>query len=201
MASLRKAVSPDFTYSQSYLSLLSAAGCMTGIICCASPTMWAIFQRVFHSLRPQWNLNYAKDVEAYSSEPPVRYPRAARTAVGELGAAKEFNIEEGSDSGTESEVQSLQGTDTVDKKAIRTVNRDVCGGAIALFDYDSGRQDGLPVVQGQLLWVYYKDQTGWLFAQDLRKWEAGLVPEDVLLLRTRVASRYIARGISHHAVC
>lgn len=163
--------------------------------------MWAIFQRVFHSLRPQWNLNYAKDVEAYASESPASDPRAARTALGELRAAKEFDVEKGSDSDTESEVQSLQGTDTVDKKAIRTVNRDVCGGAIALFDYDSGRQDGLPVVQGQLLWVYYKDQTGWLFAQDLKKWEAGLVPEDVLLLRTTVASRYIARGISHHAVC
>ncbi|PSR98942.1 integral membrane protein [Coniella lustricola] len=36
MAALRNAVSPDFSYSQSYLSLLSAAGSMTGVVCCAS---------------------------------------------------------------------------------------------------------------------------------------------------------------------
>lgn len=38
-------MSPDFTYSQSYLSLLSASGCMAGIICCASPTLWGIMKR------------------------------------------------------------------------------------------------------------------------------------------------------------
>lgn len=34
LAALRDAVSLDFSYSQSYLSLLSAAGSMVGIICC-----------------------------------------------------------------------------------------------------------------------------------------------------------------------
>ncbi|KAG8164457.1 hypothetical protein KVR01_006375 [Diaporthe batatas] len=47
MASLQKAVSPDFTYSQSYLSLLSASGCMAGIICCASPSLWGSLKRMF----------------------------------------------------------------------------------------------------------------------------------------------------------
>lgn len=203
MASLRKAVSPDFTYSQSYLSLLSASGCMTGIICCASPTIWAIFQRVLDSLRQQKNLNCVKDVEADASEPPeppVRHPRAARTGLGEMRACKEFNDEKESDAGMESEVQSLQGTDAVGKE-IRPKNRHVCHGAIALFDFDSGLQDGLPVVQGQVLRVYSKDQTGWVFAQDLKKRESGFVPEDVILTSTAVASWYIARGESHHTVC
>lgn len=37
LAALREAVSPDFTYSYSYLSLLSAAGAMTTVICCTLP--------------------------------------------------------------------------------------------------------------------------------------------------------------------
>lgn len=42
MAALRHAVSPDFSYSQSYLSLLSVSGSMTGIICCAPPALRAL---------------------------------------------------------------------------------------------------------------------------------------------------------------
>lgn len=45
LGALRDAVSPDFSYSQSYLSLLSAAGCMTGIICCASIPLWNLITR------------------------------------------------------------------------------------------------------------------------------------------------------------
>ncbi|ROV89875.1 hypothetical protein VPNG_10248 [Cytospora leucostoma] len=45
MGALRAAVSPDFSYSQSYLSLLSAAGSMAGIICCASPAIWGLHNR------------------------------------------------------------------------------------------------------------------------------------------------------------
>ncbi|ROV92176.1 hypothetical protein VMCG_09286 [Cytospora schulzeri] len=46
MAALRDAVSPDFTYCQSYLSLLSAAGSMAGIIYCASPALRALVVKV-----------------------------------------------------------------------------------------------------------------------------------------------------------
>ena len=44
MGALYKTVDEDFTYSQSYLSLLSAAGTMTAIVCCASP----IFPQVYN---------------------------------------------------------------------------------------------------------------------------------------------------------
>lgn len=44
MAALRRAVSPDFTYSQSYLSLLSSTGCMTGVICCTAPSILKLWR-------------------------------------------------------------------------------------------------------------------------------------------------------------
>lgn len=47
MGALYKTVSEDFTYSQSYLSLLSAAGTMTAIVCCASP----IFPQVYNKMQ------------------------------------------------------------------------------------------------------------------------------------------------------
>lgn len=46
LGALRNAVSPDFSYSQSYLSLLSAAGSMSGIICCASMSIKAVVGQV-----------------------------------------------------------------------------------------------------------------------------------------------------------
>lgn len=46
LGALRNAVSPDFSYSQSYLSLLSAAGSMSGIICCAAPSIKLVMGRV-----------------------------------------------------------------------------------------------------------------------------------------------------------
>ncbi|KAK9434884.1 integral membrane protein [Metarhizium brunneum] len=42
MKALHDAVGPDFAYSSSYMSLLSAAGTMTGIICCGIPGLRAI---------------------------------------------------------------------------------------------------------------------------------------------------------------
>ncbi|KID78792.1 integral membrane protein, partial [Metarhizium brunneum ARSEF 3297] len=45
MKALHDAVGPDFAYSSSYMSLLSAVGTMTGIICCGIPGLRAIVVR------------------------------------------------------------------------------------------------------------------------------------------------------------
>lgn len=45
MKALHDAVGPDFAYSSSYMSLLSAAGTMTGIFCCGIPGLRAIVVR------------------------------------------------------------------------------------------------------------------------------------------------------------
>lgn len=74
MAALRNAVSPDFTYAQSYLSLLSASGCMTGIICCSSPSLLALTKRTCHGRHLRWR-HRVKALQVYVSGPTLRNMR------------------------------------------------------------------------------------------------------------------------------
>lgn len=74
MAALRNAVSPDFTYAQSYLSLLSASGCMTGIICCSSPSLWFLMKRACHGRHLRWRQR-VKALQVYVSGPTLRNMR------------------------------------------------------------------------------------------------------------------------------
>lgn len=71
MAALRDAISPDFTYSQSYLSLLSSAGCMTGVICCASPAIWRITTGLSEGLFRRPKRKQRADLEANAPSPAV----------------------------------------------------------------------------------------------------------------------------------
>lgn len=105
MAALRNAVSPDFTYSQSYLSLLSASGCMTGIICCASPSIWAMIKRNCHGRHFRWR-DQVKALQVYVSGPTfgnTRGTRATRTQPGQEDGGDNSDVEKGSNASTDAD--------------------------------------------------------------------------------------------------
>ena len=58
------------------------------------------------------------------------------------------------------------------------------GKAIALFDFQQENDNELPFIEGQMLWVKYRNGEGWLVAMDPKTGLSGLVPEEyVRLLR------------------
>jgi hypothetical protein len=40
------------------------------------------------------------------------------------------------------------------------------GQAVALFDFQRENENELPLVEGQVIWVKYRQAQGWLFAED-----------------------------------
>ncbi|KAF2740916.1 hypothetical protein EJ04DRAFT_507371 [Polyplosphaeria fusca] len=56
LKSLHLAVSSDFVYSQSYLGLLSAIGCMLGVILCCTPTLLVFWRYIRRDERPVFHL-------------------------------------------------------------------------------------------------------------------------------------------------
>ncbi|KAF2840970.1 hypothetical protein M501DRAFT_903040, partial [Patellaria atrata CBS 101060] len=58
------------------------------------------------------------------------------------------------------------------------------GKAVALFDFARENENELPLIEGQVILVSYRQSQGWLVAQDPKTGESGLVPEEyVRLLR------------------
>ncbi|KAK2606577.1 hypothetical protein N8I77_005317 [Diaporthe amygdali] len=191
MAALRSAVSPDFTYSQSYLSLLSASGCMTGIICCASPTISGIVQRVVQNRRSRWTPNRAAGLQFNVSEPTAR---DTRTQPSPSEGGSDHDVEKGSDSSTdveegehisprddestdECEEISLQDDESGGQKTAIPSEGGVHLGAVALLDFHDEDKNKMSLVKGQQVWIHYRPEQGWLVAQNLETDEIGLVPE------------------------
>ncbi|KAG6354447.1 hypothetical protein INS49_004464 [Diaporthe citri] len=186
MAALRNAVSPDFTYSQSYLSLLSSAGCMTGVICCASPAIRAMFQRVRQNKAMTWRPNI--DLEVHVSGPNFLNTRGTRTERREEGRS-DRDLEKGSDSGADADgddQRSSRDAVSESKKTFAPLSEEVNAVAVALVDSGRVGDNELPLDQGQLFWIHQKHGQGWLLAQNPRTYEIGLVPENFVQLRGTV---------------
>ena len=67
---------------------------------------------------------------------------------------------------------------------IASPDEEMHGKAVALFDFTRENENELPLVEGQVIWVSYRQSQGWLVAQDPKTGESGLVPEEyVRLLR------------------
>ncbi|KAL2199850.1 hypothetical protein P885DRAFT_30362 [Corynascus similis CBS 632.67] len=67
---------------------------------------------------------------------------------------------------------------------ITSPDEEMCGKAVALFDFERENESELPLVEGQIIWVSYRYGQGWLVAEDPKTQESGLVPEEyVRLLR------------------
>ncbi|KAK3330175.1 hypothetical protein B0H66DRAFT_468238 [Apodospora peruviana] len=67
---------------------------------------------------------------------------------------------------------------------ITSPDEEMHGKAVALFDFHRENDSELPLVEGQIIWVSYRHEQGWLVAEDPRTQESGLVPEGyVRLLR------------------
>ncbi|KAL8788218.1 MAG: hypothetical protein Q9195_007433 [Heterodermia aff. obscurata] len=67
---------------------------------------------------------------------------------------------------------------------IASPDEEMHGKAVALFDFTRENENELPLVEGQVIWVSYRQLQGWLVAQDPKTGESGLVPEEyVRLLR------------------
>lgn len=67
---------------------------------------------------------------------------------------------------------------------IASADEEMHGKAVALFDFAPENGNELPLVEGQVIWVSYRNGQGWLVAEDPKSRETGLVPEEyVRLLR------------------
>lgn len=182
MAALRNAVSPDFTYSQSYLSLLSSAGCMTGVICCASPAIRAKVHRVRQDKAMRWRPN--PGLEVYISGPTIMDTMGTRTAPGREEGRNINDLEKGFNSGADTDVDDGRSTSEAissTEEAIAPLHEDVNKAAIAMVNSGRLRENELPL--GQLFWIHQKHEQGRLVAQNPRTNEIGLVPERFVQLR------------------
>lgn len=96
--------------------------------------------------------------------------------------------QETSDSDTSQSPQPAQANDSRYSKdyqfTIASPDEEMHGKAVALFDFTRENENELPLVEGQVIWVSYRQLQGWLVAQDPKTGESGLVPEEyVRLLR------------------
>jgi hypothetical protein len=65
---------------------------------------------------------------------------------------------------------------------IASPDEEMHGKAVALFDFHSEHQNELPLKEGQIILVSYRQVQGWLVAEDPRTGESGLVPEEFVRL-------------------
>lgn len=184
MAALRSAVSPDFTYSQSYLSLLSAAGCMTGIICCTSPAIWAMGRGIIES-RPVGYRAQRRggDLQLYISGPTAKNSRNTSTQSAQEGGGRDIDVdvEKGPDTSTdtgEADELPMQEDIPASERKFASPADEANGVAVALFNFHPRHENELSLMEGQLIWVHHRGEPGWLVAQNWRSNdEIGLVPE------------------------
>lgn len=151
MAALRNAVSPDFTYSQSYLSLLSSTGCMTGVICCASPAIRAMIQRVRQDMAMRWRPN--PDFQVGTSAPTAVNNGGLWTLFVQENGEDHRDLEKGSDPGADTEGDEQHPThDAVSGSECKITppGDKVNDAAVALVDSGRFRENELPVEQDQL---------------------------------------------------
>lgn len=143
MAALQKAVSPDFTYSQSYLSLLSASGCMAGIICCALPALGAMMAKTCRGRNLRLR-HHIKALQLYVSG-PTRNTRSNRFTWGTRGTTRRTQPGQGDGQNrsalitgstgailgqfswevSDQDVKSLVPPDDVERRSQSTANADV----------------------------------------------------------------------------
>jgi hypothetical protein len=64
------------------------------------------------------------------------------------------------------------------------------GRAVALFDFARENENELPLTEGQIILVSYRQGEGWLVAQDPRTQESGLVPEEYVRLLRDIEGGY-----------
>lgn len=68
--------------------------------------------------------------------------------------------------------------------AVGCPDEEMHGRAVALFDFTREHENELPLTEGQVIYVSYRQSQGWLVAEDPKTGESGLVPEEfVRLLR------------------
>ena len=65
---------------------------------------------------------------------------------------------------------------------IASPDEEMHGKAVALFDFTSEHHNELPLREGQIILITYRQSQGWLVAQDPRTGESGLVPEEFVRL-------------------
>lgn len=65
---------------------------------------------------------------------------------------------------------------------IASPDEEMHGKAVALFDFARENENELPLIEGQVIWVSYRNGQGWLVAEDPKTRESGLVPEEYVRL-------------------
>lgn len=204
MASLQNAVSPDFTYSQSYLSLLSASGCMTGIICCASPSI-SVLLRDAIVITQRWHRdrrdratkalqNLEEGLKSRTDEDLNREEGQSKHDTARYGQGPDHTprnvVNEGTISGTDNNNPEtgnrqleVEKHDILTDSTARECPSQAAGdgfskGAIAVTDFVGTDANQIKLVrQGQLIYVYERRSPCWLLAENLVTEDVGLIPE------------------------
>ncbi|KAL1837224.1 hypothetical protein VTJ49DRAFT_4106 [Mycothermus thermophilus] len=125
----------------------------------------------------------------YVAYPPdgSAYPAGADQQPRQFGAeGRDFGPEDDDSSSCSSEYynrdESRYSRDY--QFTITSPDEEMCGKAVALFDFERENESELPLVEGQIIWVSFRYGQGWLVAEDPKTQESGLVPEEyVRLLR------------------
>jgi hypothetical protein len=74
---------------------------------------------------------------------------------------------------------------------VASLDEEMHGKAVALFDFAHEYENELPLIEGQIIFVSSRRGQGWLIAEDPKTGEAGLVPEEyVRLLKHIDGGRY-----------
>lgn len=157
---------------------------MTGIICCASPSLWAILQKALDG-KLHWR-HHIKALQVYVSGPTARDTGGTRTWP-ELEEGRDgHDLEKGSAAEIDTdgdEGQPIQRAITSSEGIFPPVGDEVNKAAVTLVDFFPSCENELTLSRGQLVWIHDKHGQGWLLAENLLTHEAGLVPgESVRLL-------------------
>ena len=85
----------------------------------------------------------------------------------------------------ESSARSLENDSRYSKDyqfTIASPDEEMHGKAVALFDFARENENELPLAEGQIIWVSYRNGQGWLVAEDPKTGDKGLVPEEYVRL-------------------
>ncbi|KAK9372598.1 uncharacterized protein V1513DRAFT_384424 [Lipomyces chichibuensis] len=84
--------------------------------------------------------------------------------------------------------------------SVASVEDEIHGRAVALFDFEPENDNEVALKEGQEIWISYRHGQGWLVAQDPATGESGLVPEEYVEIIQRDAFPF-EEGADPNVVC
>lgn len=138
---------------------------------------------------------YAAQPQSSQLAPPYNVPGQRDSHFAGMLPNRSFLEKNGHEAGSEDDASSEASSPDLTRNdesrysrdyqfTIASPDEEMHGKAVALFNFVSESENELPLVEGQVIWVSYRQAEGWLVAEDPKTQERGLVPEEyVRLLR------------------